>query len=159
METVVQWREDRELQSRPAGRCSAGLQHSSCLAKNARNEVPSQLHSFSGSYIHCTAVAQWMGQLIRDVTTVSHSNSTTIKYHYRHLSDGLGPQAFLTSLTDWAAQMYQMYLHEVRALHSPTWSPARYCDICPLLYSLIMNSNVFPSLDTCFWPLRGRTGV
>ena len=46
---------------RPAGQCSAGLQHSSCLAKNVRNEVPSQLHSFSGSYIHCTAVAQWMG--------------------------------------------------------------------------------------------------
>lgn len=99
------------------------------------------------------------GQLIRDVTTVSHSNSTTIKYCYRHLSDGLEPQAFLTSMTDWAAQMYQMCLYEVRALHSPTWSPARYWDICPLLYSLIMNSNVFPSLDACFWPLRGRTGV
>lgn len=102
------------------------------------------------------------GQLIRAVTTVSHSNSTTIKYRYRHLSDGLRPQELLTSMTDWAAQMYQMYqkyLHEVRALHSPTWSPARCWDICPLLYSLIMNSNVFPSLDTCFWPLRGRTGV
>lgn len=62
---------------RPAGQCSAGLQHSSCLAKNVRNEVPSQLHSFSGSYIHCTCCSSVNGQLIRDVTTVSHSNSTT----------------------------------------------------------------------------------